>query len=862
LLIHTADEAGQYPGPDYAFGWGLIDMVKAAAVITSDNTDHDQQIHESSLVTGSKDSETWNIVASGKTPVSATICWTDPAGAIATIPGNEHNFKDVTIKLVNDLDLRIKDNVTGTVYMPWTLDPANPGAAAVKSDNFRDNVEKVEVGDSLIPGRSYTITITHKSSLARGSQNYSLVVSGAGGAAYCASASTANGASIDHIALANLNNSPAPNTCRTYSDLTALAPANLPVGVGTALSIASGSCNSTNNTRVISVYIDFNNDNIFESNELAYQSAASAGGTFTGTITVPTSAAVGATARMRVIAEETGNPATVSPCGSYGAGETQDYRVTFVNPTNDVGVSALEYPNLSTCGNDSTLVAVRIHNYGSVVQSAVPVTTVVTQNATVIGSFSTVCRDTVPADSDAVFTFSGTSLQLTPGASYTFTSYTSLGSDFNTANDSNVTTVTANPAGAAVSGSATVCGNNATSVQLKANSGGDDVVLWYDSPTAGMPIAAGSNTSTTDIAKTYYVAANDLRAKGGALNALQLAPSGASPGFYYPFNGQFVEFTTSVPMTIRSARLYAGFSGQVVFTLASLASFTRSGYSYYPIDSVSINVYATKQVPQAGRVPVAAGQMTDTGAVYYLNLPIPVPGTYILITECNDNANLFLNSGITSNPYPMTIPGVFSITGNSNKYNPNNNADTTYDRGYYFPMYDIGISLDECPGPRTAVTPATEQAPGVSLAGNILTSTADSGNQWYYNDSLLNNANGTTDTAHLPGSYYTVVTDPRTGCVLKSNAVTYTNTSNPIIVGPNPAVGSFNLQFVFSNADNTAVQMFNLTGQKVYDAEYPNFSGYFSGLIDVATFAPGIYILKITHGSSTYESKVYVRHTY
>ncbi len=158
----------------------------------------------------------------------------------------------------------------------------------------------------------------------------------------------------------------------------------------------------------------------------------------------------------------------------------------------------------------------------------------------------------------------------------------------------------------------------------------------------------------------------------------------------------------------------------MVFTLASLASFNTQGYSYYPIDSVSINVYATNPNPQQGRVTVNAGQMTDTGAVYYLNLPVPAPGSYILIAECYGGANLFLNSNIAANPYPISIPGVFSITGNSNKYNPNNASDTTFDQGYYFPMYDIGLSLDECPGPRTAVTPTTEAAPSITLAGQYL----------------------------------------------------------------------------------------------------------------------------------------------
>jgi len=863
LLIHTADEAGPYPGPDYSYGWGLVDIAKAAAVITSDNTNQVQQIHESSLTNGTKDSESWNITASGKTLVSATICWTDIPGIPPNIPDNEHNFKDNGLKLINDLDLRIKDNTTGVVYMPWTLNPVNPGAAAIKSDNFRDNEEKVELSDSLIPGRSYTITITHKGTLQGSTQAYSLVISGGGGAAPCTSASTASGASIDQITLSNLSNTPPANTCRTYTDYTSLTPANLPVGQTVPISIASSSCNGSNNTRIISVYIDFNNDGTFEANELAYQSAASAGATFSGSIAVPTTAVVGTYARMRVIAQETSSPSAVSPCATYGAGETQDYRVAFTNPAIDVGVADLEYPSLSTCPNDSTLVAVRIHNYGTITQGAIPVTTVVTQSGNIIATYSTTCRDSIPANSDVVFTFSGASLQLTPGASYTFSSYTSLSSDVNTANDSNVTTVTANPAGASVTGSATVCGANATSVQLKANSTGDDVVLWYDSPTTSTPIAAGNNTTTSDIAKTYYVALNNLTAKGGVPNALTLAPASASPGFYYPFDGQFVEFTTSVPVTLQSARLYSTYPGQVVFTLASLASFSADGYSYYPIDSISINVYATNPVLQSGRVNVNAGQMTDTGAIYYLNLPVPNPGSYILIAECYGGSNLFLNSNIASNPYPMTIPGVFAITGNSNKYNPSNNSDTTFDQGYYFPMYDIGLTLDECPGPLTAVTPTTEAAPTITLSNpNILPSSAESGNQWYLNDTAIGNATGMMDTAHLPGLYYVMVTDPVTGCVLTSNKIPYNPTNNPIglTIAPNPSNGSFTLEFAFTTSDNTAVRIYDMIGQRVYDLELGNFTGVFAQQVDVMNLASGIYVLKITHGGSTYQEKILIKH--
>jgi hypothetical protein len=209
----------------------------------------------------------------------------------------------------------------------------------------------------------------------------------------------------------------------------------------------------------------------------------------------------------------------------------------------------------------------------------------------------------------------------------------------------------------------------------------------------------------------------------------------------------------------------------------------------------------------------------------------------------------------------MSIPGVFSITGNSNKYgDPNNPQDTTYDRGYYFPMYDIGVTLDECPGPRTAVTATTEAAPQISKVGNVFTSTADSGNQWYLNDTAISGATGVTYTAQLPGTYYTVVSDPVTGCQLISNKLPYSSSTNPVTVSPNPSNGAFQLQFLFNSADNTAVVIYDMLGQRVYEQQLGNYSGYFSGQIDAVNLASGIYVLKVIHGGSTYQKEIKIIH--
>lgn len=162
LAIHTTDEAGSNPGPDYKFGWGLLDIAKAASLLSNTTT---ALIKENTLLNGQ--TYTLNIKSNGTDPLRATICWTDPAG---TPPPPSLN--PPTQMLVNDLDLRID----GNTYKPWILDPANPGNAATTGDNNRDNVEQVLT--PILPAGCHTLTVTHKGTLAGGLQAYSLILSG------------------------------------------------------------------------------------------------------------------------------------------------------------------------------------------------------------------------------------------------------------------------------------------------------------------------------------------------------------------------------------------------------------------------------------------------------------------------------------------------------------------------------------------------------------------------------------------------------------------------------------------------------------------------------------------------------------
>ncbi len=164
LMIHSADEAGVSPGPDYGYGWGLINAEKGANVITKENLQ--SLILENTL--NNTASYTINVNSLGTEPLLATLCWTDPAG---TIPSQ--TIDDSTPNLINDLDIRITQNTS--TYFPWKLNVASLPAGAIKADNTVDNVEKVEINN---PSGGYTITISHKGNLQNTLQNYSLIVSG------------------------------------------------------------------------------------------------------------------------------------------------------------------------------------------------------------------------------------------------------------------------------------------------------------------------------------------------------------------------------------------------------------------------------------------------------------------------------------------------------------------------------------------------------------------------------------------------------------------------------------------------------------------------------------------------------------
>ena len=183
LMIHTADDLGNL-GPDYQYGWGLINVKAAADIILS----HKADLSRPKLIEGTFSktksgvetyANTYTFVWDGVSPIRATLAWTDPAGLTQTMTDSR------TPNLVRNLDLKIvsPDGTTNLPYvMPFvgTWTQASMSLPAIRGKNNVDNVEQVFL-ESPIAG-TYTVSVVLDGTLSRGvSQAYSLIVTGGEG---------------------------------------------------------------------------------------------------------------------------------------------------------------------------------------------------------------------------------------------------------------------------------------------------------------------------------------------------------------------------------------------------------------------------------------------------------------------------------------------------------------------------------------------------------------------------------------------------------------------------------------------------------------------------------------------------------
>ena len=160
LLINTSTDIGRF-GPDYLYGYGLVNAAAAKDQISPD-------FNRSGSVADTEVDEYFVDVAAGTTALEVALNWIDPAGVINS-PAPD---------IVNNLDLELVDPDGFIIHYPWSGPGlATPAALSTRAGpNAIDTAEKVDVENPLAGRWIVRIVGTGVTS---GPQAYALVSSSA-----------------------------------------------------------------------------------------------------------------------------------------------------------------------------------------------------------------------------------------------------------------------------------------------------------------------------------------------------------------------------------------------------------------------------------------------------------------------------------------------------------------------------------------------------------------------------------------------------------------------------------------------------------------------------------------------------------
>lgn len=136
-ILTTGEDRGN-PGPDYSFGYGVIDGARAVSVLEKN------RFVIGTVAQGANFAHNITVPA-GATELKITLVWSDYQGTV-----------NLTNALINNLNLSVSQGANTT--LPWVLNPQNPSAHAVRGVDNLNNQEQVTIKNPA--GGTYTINVT------------------------------------------------------------------------------------------------------------------------------------------------------------------------------------------------------------------------------------------------------------------------------------------------------------------------------------------------------------------------------------------------------------------------------------------------------------------------------------------------------------------------------------------------------------------------------------------------------------------------------------------------------------------------------------------------------------------------------
>jgi hypothetical protein len=249
-------------------------------------------------------------------------------------------------------------------------------------------------------------------------------------------------------------------------------------------------------------------------------------------------------------------------------------------------------------------------------------------------------------------------------------------------------------------------------------------------------------------------------------------------------------------------------------------------------------------------------------------------GTYsVSVTDNNSCANS-QSTAVTVNPLPVSTlvalgttefcaGGNVNLVGNSSSTFSydwyldgtliNNQSDSILAASVGGDYTVVVTDVNGCSDSSSAVdviVNANPVTPVVTVSGNVLSSDAAAGNQWYLNDTLIQGATNAQLAATVSGVYTVVVTNAN-GCSTESDTVNIYVGIGEILAGmnigiyPNPTEGNFRIEFKGDVEDQYQVNIYNAIGQLVHAETLNLVKGGRVQQYDLRSLADGVYMVNI-----------------
>jgi len=624
-------------------------------------------------------------------------------------------------------------DISGATAVPYTV------ASQTAATEYRLQVTCTSTGGGT--ATSNVITVGQNGPL----DCYCTPVATSGGSTYYITNFSTTGG------IANINKTSTGSTSG-YSDFHTTD--TLKVYIGGAVNYSIGLSSGTFGR---AIWIDFNENGVFETTERVASSTGYLGTPLTGSFVIPTGTTP-ATVRMRVLASY--NEITpANPCSTSGAGEFEDYMIQMMNLPPCAGTPApgatLATSSSICLGNTITLYPAT-HSFatGLSYQWMASIDGGITYN-----SVTGATTDTLTIAPAVNTTYK---LQVSCANSGLSATSTELPITFNT----NVSAVT--PAAICGPGTATLMAAGATG----------DSIRWYDAATGGSLLATtgGSFTTPAISATTTYYA----QAVSGTTQYVGPVYSGTNT------NG------TSV-----------GSHGIVISTSAPNVYITTADIPFTGTGNITVQLQTSSGTPVQTVTATGVTGAGTTAVTVPLGITVPTPGSYrLLITAVTGTVN---NLGyISTASYPYT-GSLLSVT--SGYWYGTDLSSNMY-------LFHLGIST-ECASPRVPVTATVDAPVTVDLGADIINCsgtavTLDAGNAgatyaWSNGESTQ------TISAATSGTYSVTVTS---GACTATDVIDVSINTTPVVdLGADAAIcagesltldaGNPGATYTWNTGDNT-----------------------------------------------------------